>query len=135
MFSGIGPRPGHRASILDERTVRACLAVMALALLPAAAPAADQAGAAPPAAENAAAAPPARTLSLAERIEARRAIEGVLWSHRTWPKENKRAKPTLDEWLPKGALEREIEDDLRKSDALARRWGRPITHDALQAEL
>jgi hypothetical protein len=126
MFPGIGPRPGHRASILDERTVRACLAVMALALLPAAAP---------PAADPEAARRPARTLSLAERVQARQAIEEVLWSHRTWPKENRRAKPTLDEWLPKGALEREIEDDLRKSDALARRWGRPITHDALQAEL
>lgn len=126
MFPGIGPRPGHRASILDERTVRACLVAMALAVLPVAAP---------PTAGREAAAQPARALSLAERIQARRAIEGVLWAHRTWPRENKRAKPTLDEWLRKGALEREVEDDLRKSDALARRWGRPITHDALQAEL
>jgi len=77
----------------------------------------------------------ARPLSLSERVEARRAIEGVLWAHRLWPKENHSPKPALDEWLPAGALEREIEEDLRKSDALATRWGRPITHDALQAEL
>ncbi|HET8946968.1 MAG TPA: hypothetical protein VFQ07_08290 [Candidatus Polarisedimenticolia bacterium] len=137
MFPGIGSRPGRRFLILDERTVRACLAMMALGLLPAAAsPTADRDTAAPPArVSQPARVSPARALSLAERVQARRAIEGVLWAHRTWPRENKRPKPTLDEWLPKGALEREIEDDLRKSDALARRWGRPITHDALQAEL
>jgi N-acetylneuraminic acid mutarotase len=126
MFPRIGPRPGLRASILDKRTIRACLAAMALALLLAAAP---------PTAGREATAEPARALSLSERVQVRRAIEGVLWAHRIWPKENLRPKPTLDEWLPKGALEREVEDDLRKSDALARRWGRPITHGALQAEL
>lgn len=78
---------------------------------------------------------PARPLSFSERVDARRAIEGVLWAHRLWPKENRSPKPSLSEWLPAGALEREIEDDLRKSDALASRWGRAITHEALQAEL
>jgi len=75
-----------------------------------------------------------RTLSLGERLEARRAVERVLSTHRSWPEANG-PRPTFEQTLPPGALERSIEDDLRKSEALARFWGRPLTHDALQAEL
>ncbi|HEX5041947.1 MAG TPA: kelch repeat-containing protein [Candidatus Polarisedimenticolaceae bacterium] len=83
-----------------------------------------------------AAAPPAHAaLTLQERLAARRAVEEVLWSHRTWPAENGDEKPGLEAWLAPDALQRQVEDDLRKSAALAQLWGRPITHDALQAEL
>jgi len=76
---------------------------------------------------------PPRVLSLEDRVAARRAVEEVLWSHRTWPAENGAEKPGLEAWLPADALRRQVEDDLRKSQALARFWGRPITQAALQS--
>jgi N-acetylneuraminic acid mutarotase len=74
-------------------------------------------------------------LSFEERVEAQRAIEKVLWEHRTWPEANDTPKPSFEQWLPAGAIEHKVEDELRKSEALARFFGRAIGHDALQAEL
>src|SRR5262245_7196435 len=61
-----------------------------------------------------------------ERIEARRAIERVYWSHRIWPAENPSPKPPLEEVLSEEALRDKALDGLRKSEALAHRWGRTI---------
>ena len=97
------------------RTTRAIAAILVCWLVPSAVPPLADPGTAE------------RTLTFAQRVEARRAIESVLWSHRLWPVDNGSPKPPLDAWLPAGALEREIDSDLRLSNALVRYWGRPVT--------
>ncbi|HYP27133.1 MAG TPA: hypothetical protein VE262_10485, partial [Blastocatellia bacterium] len=77
----------------------------------------------------------ASTLSLEERVEYQRKIEEVYWSHREWPSENGRAKPTLSEALSTDAIRAKVEDGLRKSSALEKFWEQPITSEQLQAEV
>jgi hypothetical protein len=76
-----------------------------------------------------------RTLSLAERVRYQRAVEEVYWRHTLWPKENERPKPLLAEVAPLELTRARVEDVLRKSDALARQWQRPVTARQLQAEV
>jgi N-acetylneuraminic acid mutarotase len=81
----------------------------------------------------AAAAP--RPMTLEDRIEAQRAIEQVYWRHRIWPKENPEPKPALSQVMPDASLRAKVDDYLRKSNALERYWGQPVTADQLQAEM
>jgi len=76
-----------------------------------------------------------RSLSLEERVAAQRAIEQVYWNHRIWPKENPGPKPALDAVLPDAQLRARVTDYLKKSNALAEVWQRPIGAQQLQAEL
>jgi N-acetylneuraminic acid mutarotase len=76
-----------------------------------------------------------RTLSFAERVAAQRAIEEVLWRHRIWPQENPGPKPSLDQILPDAVLRGKVTDYLKKSSALEKLWGRPITAAQMQAEM
>ena len=81
-----------------------------------------------------AAAPP-RSLTLEDRVAARRAIEEVYWRHRTWPAGNPGSKPALDQVLPESAIRAKVEDDLRKSEALASVWNVRVGTAELQAEM
>src|ERR1043166_4625704 len=76
-----------------------------------------------------------RTLTFAERVGYRRAIEGVYWRHRIWPKERSDPKPSLDAVMPQAQLEKKVSDYLHKSQALEDYWQRPITAEQLQAEM
>ncbi len=74
-----------------------------------------------------ASAPGNRSLSLEDRVAAQTAIERVYWAHRIWPKENPGPKPPLEEVMPESTIRAKVEDYLKKSNALERFWGRPIT--------
>src|SRR4029453_8244420 len=76
-----------------------------------------------------------RTLTFAERVAYQRAIEEVYWRHRTWPKENSKPKPSLDEVMSAQQIEKKVEGYLRHAQALEDYWQRPITPDELQAEM
>jgi hypothetical protein len=76
-----------------------------------------------------------RALSLEERVRYQRAVEEVYWRHTVWPKENARPKPRLDEVASLEVTRARVEDVLRKSDALARQWKRPVTAAQLQSEV
>src|SRR5881409_3558279 len=76
-----------------------------------------------------------RTLTFAERVAYQRAIEDVYWRHRIWPKERPDPKPSLDAVMSQAQLEKKVADYVRKSQALADYWQRPITADQLQAEM
>jgi hypothetical protein len=76
-----------------------------------------------------------RSFSFDERIDAARAIERVYWTHRLWPSVNPGPKPPLEKVLSDATLRARVEDALRKSNAVATLWGRPITHLELQAEM
>ncbi len=76
-----------------------------------------------------------RTLTFPERVAYQRAIEGVYWRHRTWPKERPDPKPSLDAVFPRAQLERRVQDYLRDSQMLEDHWQRPITTEQLQAEM
>src|SRR5438874_11953878 len=76
-----------------------------------------------------------RTLTFEERVSHQRAIEGVYWRHRIWPKENADAKPSLDAVMSQKQLEKKVNDYLRNSQALEDYWQRPITAEQLQAEM
>jgi hypothetical protein len=78
--------------------------------------------------------PGARGLSLQERLEAQRAIERVYWEHRIWPRENSGPKPPFSAVMSEAAIRARVEDSLRKSNALAKIWKRPVTTEQLQAE-
>ena len=82
-----------------------------------------------------AAEPSQRTLTFEDRVSAQKAIEQVYWSHRIWPKENPGPKPTLSAVMPDDAIRAEVEDYLKKSNALEKWWQRPITAEQLQAEM
>src|SRR5215204_3765388 len=77
----------------------------------------------------------ARTLSLDERVTYQRMVEEVYWRHTIWPADNGRQKPSLDEVMPLEATRAKVEDTLRKSEALAQLWNRPVTAEQLQAEM
>jgi hypothetical protein len=79
--------------------------------------------------------PVRRALTIQDRIAAQKAIEQVYWNHRIWPKENPSPKPPLAAVISDQTIREKVEDTLRKSDALATVWKRPITSDQLQAEL
>src|SRR5256714_1055485 len=76
-----------------------------------------------------------RTLTFADRVAYQYAIEEVYWRHRIWPKENTRAKPSLDEVMSPAQVQKKVEDYLRDSQLLEDQWQRPITPEQLQAEL
>jgi hypothetical protein len=76
-----------------------------------------------------------RTLTFAERVAYQRAIEGVYWRHRIWPKERPDPKPSLDAVMSQEQLEKKVTDYLRKSQALEDYWQRPIAAGQLQAEM
>ncbi len=77
----------------------------------------------------------ANTISIKERVKLQRAIENVYWEHRIWPDKNSGAKPTLDQILPKSAIQEKVTDALQKSKALSMFWNREITPAQLQREL
>ena len=76
----------------------------------------------------------ARTSSMADRVEAQRAIESVFWKHRLWPAENAGTKPALSTVMPDAALRVRVEEYLDRSRVLSAR-GRAITTSMLQAEM
>jgi hypothetical protein len=78
---------------------------------------------------------PQSELELHQRVAYQRAIEAVYWRHRIWPKENREPKPALDSVMPLSVIEAKVEEFLRKSEALALYWNRPITAGQLQAEM
>jgi hypothetical protein len=78
---------------------------------------------------------PRGPLTFAERVTYQRAVEEVYWRHRIWPKDNPQPKPPLDAILSQAQLEKKVEDYLRKSQALADHWQRPMTPEQLQAEM
>ncbi|HET6372285.1 MAG TPA: hypothetical protein VFG76_03195, partial [Candidatus Polarisedimenticolia bacterium] len=77
----------------------------------------------------------AASLDFEARVEAHRAVERVLWERRIWPESNPGPKPPLEEVLPESVLRARVEEILRKSEALASVWKRPIGNRELQAEL
>jgi hypothetical protein len=77
----------------------------------------------------------ARPLDLESRLICRQAVEQVYWRHRIWPAENPAPKPDLEQVLPPQVLRARVEDELRRSNALAQLWQRPITGSQLQAEI
>ena len=74
-------------------------------------------------------------LTLAERVECLRAIEGVYWRHRIWPAQNLQPKPDLAQVVTEEELARRAEDSLRMTTALRSRYHREITAADLQAEM
>jgi len=78
---------------------------------------------------------PQRTLTFAERVAYQRAIEDVYWRHRIWPKERPDPKPSLDAVMSQAEVENKVQEYLRKSQALADYWHRPLTVEQLQAEM
>src|SRR5262245_898610 len=76
-----------------------------------------------------------RRLSLEERVDCQQRLERVDWQYRIWPKENPHPKPALDELMPRSLIRAKVEDDLRKSQALAAIWGRPLSAAQLQREM
>jgi hypothetical protein len=74
-------------------------------------------------------------LTIEERVSAQRAVELVYWRHRSWPAQNQALKPQLSAVLSDDAIRAKVEDYLRKSNALALDWQRPVTSKELQAEL
>src|SRR2546423_13304602 len=69
---------------------------------------------------------PQGTLTFEERVSYQRAIEDVYWRHRIWPKERPDPKPSLDAVMSQAQLEKKVADYLRKSQALADYWQRPL---------
>jgi N-acetylneuraminic acid mutarotase len=76
-----------------------------------------------------------RSLSLEQRVKYERAVEEVYWRHTTWPEQSATAKPGLDSVTPLETTRAKVEDTLRKSEALAQIWKRPVTAEQLQAEI
>jgi N-acetylneuraminic acid mutarotase len=77
----------------------------------------------------------ARSLSLEERVKYERAVEEVYWRHTTWPEQSASPKPSFDSVTPLEKTRAKVEDTLRKSEALAQLWKRPVTAEQLQAEM
>ncbi|HYE13836.1 MAG TPA: kelch repeat-containing protein, partial [Pyrinomonadaceae bacterium] len=123
----LAPSPSKNSCALKPFAVLALLVVACCAVV-ASAPFASQS------ARSQSKAGSGRTLSFSERVAYQRAVEEVYWRHTVWPKENTAFKPRLDEILPAEQTAARVEETLRKSDALARRWGRPVAPAQLQAE-
>ncbi len=77
----------------------------------------------------------ATRLDTERRVDACRAVERVLWERRIWPESNPGPKPPLESVLPESVLRAQVEDVLRKSEALETIWHRPIGDRELQAEI
>jgi len=73
-------------------------------------------------------------LTLAQRVACQQAIEEVYWRHRIWPSGNG-PKPPLAQVVTEVALREKVDDSLRKSQALAEYWQRPLGAKQLQAEM
>ncbi len=71
----------------------------------------------------------ARDLSFEERVRTQEAIERVYYSHQIG------ATKPFEEAVPRGLLERQVRDYLKKSAALDLLWRTPVTGEALRAEL
>src|SRR5688500_11081050 len=74
-------------------------------------------------------------MTLEERVAYQRAIEEVYWRHRVWPEANSRPKPEFEEVMSISEIRVTVEDYLGKSEALGLYWQRPITGEALEAEV
>src|SRR5918995_2214438 len=72
-------------------------------------------------------------LSLDRRVAHQRALDVVTWQHTLFPSQEN--KPSLAELFPAEVSQRNVEDSLRKSNALAALWSRPLTSEQLQAEM
>jgi N-acetylneuraminic acid mutarotase len=79
--------------------------------------------------------PAAGAPSLDRLVEARRAVEEISWRHRIWPPSNPGPKPSFDAVRSPELLRAAVIDGLRKSVALEKYWGRPISPDQIQAEM
>src|ERR1700686_2266173 len=75
------------------------------------------------------------SLSLEQRGACREKVEDVYWAHRLWPQENKAPKPPRETVMPRSAVAMRVEDSLRHEAALAALWDRPLTPEAVQAEI
>ena len=74
-------------------------------------------------------------LTFEERVRAQEAIERVYYSHRIWPKENHRPKPSFEQMVPRWVIEAKVADGLKKCNALNNIYHRPIEPRQLQAEM
>ncbi len=71
----------------------------------------------------------ARELSFEERVAAERAIQRVYYSYQIG------AEDPFDVAVPRAVTEASVRDLLKRSAALERLWGTPITREALDAEM
>ena len=78
---------------------------------------------------------PDTALTFEKRVECQKAIDAVYWNHQIWPKENKQAKPPFEKVMNEETLRIKVEDTLKKSNALAYYWKKPVTESQLQAEI
>ncbi|HET8948433.1 MAG TPA: hypothetical protein VFQ07_15745, partial [Candidatus Polarisedimenticolia bacterium] len=69
------------------------------------------------------------SLSIADRVAAQRALDEVAYRHQIG------AKRPFEETAPDAALERKVRTYLKKSAALERFWGTPVTGAMLDAEI
>ena len=74
-------------------------------------------------------------LPLAERVRASRALEEVRDRHRIWPEGNPGPKPAFEDALPLELSWQRVEDELRMTRALDRRFGQAVTGDEIRTEL
>ncbi len=74
-------------------------------------------------------------LSIADRLNSRRAIEQVYWEHRIWPSENPGPKPPWSAVQSEGSIRDRVEEVLARTRALRERWSEPIDASRLQAEI
>ena len=75
----------------------------------------------------------ARELTFEDRVKAQEAIERVYWLHRD--ADGVGVRPSFEVTVPASILARKVMDTLKKSAALERFWGRPVTDAQLQAEV
>ena len=73
-------------------------------------------------------------LTYTERVAAVRAVEDVYWQHRTWPEENRGAKPPLSSVLSDEAIRRRATVQLQHALLLERLSNSPIAARELLAE-
>jgi N-acetylneuraminic acid mutarotase len=74
-------------------------------------------------------------VSSAQRIAWQRAIERARWEARIWPADNPGPKPSFEQSMPDTLLRARVAESERSSFALEHVWSRPITPEALQAEI
>jgi N-acetylneuraminic acid mutarotase len=75
------------------------------------------------------------SISLEQRIIYQKAVEGIYWKHMIWPASNPQPKPPLEAAMSESAIRLKTEEYLRKSNALASYWHRPVTPEQLQEEM
>lgn len=74
-------------------------------------------------------------LSFKERVNVQEAIERVYYSHRIWPKENKKPKPPFEQVVSPQLLEKKVLDYLKKSFVLEKYYNHTISGEELQEEI